>query len=343
MTFYELGPDEQMRHMHAFAQEALTQWPGKYEQLTLIKYRENAVFSAYDEGGDRVAVRVHRPGYHSDQALASELSWMESLAGQGLRVPGVVPAASGELFVRINHSPVPEDRQVDMLEWLDGVPIGAIEGPSEHSEEQLIDIYRQAGAMAAELHLRTERWDKPANFIRHAWDVEGLIGSEPFWGPFLELDGLSGEQRDCLIKASTLARKQLEKLGTGSDCYGLIHADFVPENLLLSKKGLTLIDFDDAGFGWYMFELATALFFQLEEPAYPELEAALIEGYTSVRNAGISRDLFPLFYFLRSVTYLGWVHTRKDTDTARELTGMFIEKAYRLALDFIQDAAEGHE
>lgn len=335
MGFYDLGADEQMRHMLAFAKEALKSWPGEYDRLELIKYRENAVFSAYCEDGGRVALRIHRPGYHSDQALSSELSWMEALAKDGLRVPGVVPAKNGNLFVHVGCAPVPETRQVDMLEWLDGEQIGGIEGPSERSSEEMIGIYRQAGALAADLHLRTERWAKPSGFVRHAWDAEGLVGVQPFWGPYLDLEGLTSEQRTRLMEASALARAHLAELGTGGDRYGLIHADFVPENLLISDAGLTLIDFDDAGYGWYMFELATALFFHLDEPNYEALETALLEGYLSVRDRGVSKDLFPLFHFLRSVTYLGWVHTRKDTQTAREMTPMFIDKALGLANAYV--------
>ena len=39
----------------------------------------------------------------------------------------------------------------------------------------------------------------------------------------------------------------------------MIHADLVPENVLVDGDSIRLIDFDDAGFGWHHFEIATAL------------------------------------------------------------------------------------
>ena len=50
------------------------------------------------------------------------------------------------------------------------------------------------------------------------------------------------------------------------DRFGLIHGDLVPENILIHAARLRIIDFDDAGFGWHMFELASSLYFIRREP-----------------------------------------------------------------------------
>ena len=64
----------------------------------------------------------------------------------------------------------------------------------------------------------------------------------------------------------------------------MIHADFVAENLMVDGDSVRLIDFDDAGFGWHLFELATALYFEMEEEHYPDAYRALIEGYREYRT-----------------------------------------------------------
>ena len=40
---------------------------------------------------------------------------------------------------------------------------------------------------------------------------------------------------------------------------GLIHADMVHENILIDGSSLVIIDFDYCGFGYRLFDLATAL------------------------------------------------------------------------------------
>ena len=68
------------------------------------------------------------------------------------------------------------------------------------------------------------------------------------------------------------------------------------------------------------------------EPHFADVEAALIEGYRTRRplSPATLRSL-PLFYAARGLTYLGWVHTRQETETARELTPTLIDLACEAA------------
>ena len=98
-------------------------------------------------------------------------------------------------------------------------------------------------------------------------------------------------------------------------------------------------DFDDAGFGWHMFELATALFWFRDEPDFSELAQALMRAYRAQRTLPDREiDALPLFTMLRGFTYLGWVHTRRGTEAARELTPMIVEIVCRLADEFLAGA-----
>ena len=138
------------------------------------------------------------------------------------------------------------------------------------------------------------------------------------------------------------ARKKLEALltdlGKGPEVYGLIHCDLLPENLLGSGDDIYLIDFDDAGYGWYLFEFATSLFFLLGEPYFDEVFNALIEGYRSERELPDEHlALLPAFFLLRAMVYLGWAHTRSETDTAKELTPMMVEATMEMAEAFISE------
>lgn len=331
--FYTLSDAEQGQRLQALAQEALKQWPGVYENLRLIKHRENAVFAARRDDGLPVAVRVHRHGYHSDARLASELAWMQALARDGLPVPMVMPTRDDALFTHASVKDVPEARQVDVLEWRPGAPLGASDEPLPYTPETSRAWFARAGALAARLHDHTRQWQPPALFERHAWDAEGLVGAAPLWGDFLALDLLTPEERALLRAARDRAALELAQFGTGPDRYGLIHADFVGENLLCHEDGLTLIDFDDCGYGWHMFELATALYFRSVDSDFPALAAAMLEGYT--QGHPCHADRLGLFLFLRGTTYLGWVQTRRETQTAREMAPFLIELACARARDYL--------
>ena len=116
----------------------------------------------------------------------------------------------------------------------------------------------------------------------------------------------------------------------------MIHADFVVENLLVEGDTVRLLDFDDAGFGWHLFELATALYFEMEEDFFPRAFDAMIAGYREHRELPDEQVAqMPLFFLARSFTYLGWVHTRSETQTAKELTPMLVSKCCGLARDYL--------
>lgn len=330
--FYTLSDTKQAVRLTRLAEAALTRWDGTFGAPELVKYRENAVFSVRCGDGSRVALRVHRHGYHSDAALRSELHWMAQLRDAGIGAPPVIPAADGSAFVHVGVDGVPEARQVDMLGWLPGAPIGSSETGLALAGDAGARLFHDLGALAAAVHNQSEAQLLPADFTRHSWCEEGLVGDEPLWGRFWELALLTDAERALLLEAREKAATALAALGRPASKFGLIHADFVPENVLHDQGTLRLIDFDDAGFGWHMFELATALFFLLDEPGYDELQAALLKGYRTTRPLSDEDEaLLPLFLFLRGTTYLGWVQTRSETQTAREIGPMLVERTCGLA------------
>lgn len=337
--FYQLSEQQQAQAMVTLATAALPRWGLAGCQLALIKYRENAVFRVDTPDGNRFALRIHRYGYHSDEALRSELQWMNALDEAGIAVPLIVPTRDGELFAATQVDEVPELRQVDLFQWVDGDQLGSLE-EGLGSSETVANVYTTIGTLAARLHNQACNWTPPAEFTRHAWDVDGLVGSEPFWGPFWELSSLTTEERALLLQAREQVRSDLSDYAAApgsADSYSMIHADFVAENLMVDGDSVRLIDFDDAGFGWHLFELATALYFEKGEDHYPIARSALIAGYREHRPLSDAQLAYlPLFLLARSFTYLGWVHTRAETQTARELAPMLVAKACGLAREYLK-------
>lgn len=304
--------------LERLAAVALRSWRRQPREISLVKMRENAVFRVVDEQGDAFALRIHRQGYHDDDALGAELQWMAALRQDGIEVPRVVPAHDGRLFVSVDSEECPGARQVDLFEWIDGRALGTSEAGLRGELADVGRTYRVVGRLAASLHDHTAKWPLPAGFRRHCWDLEGLVGEHPFWGRFWELPALGVEERRLLLRARDRARIDLQSFarqpGAGRH-YGLIHADLVPENLLLTDQGeVRLIDFDDAGFGWHLFDLATALYFVQDGVGGGAAKDGLIAGYRARRPLSEAHlAALPLFMALRGFTYLGWAHTRPAT------------------------------
>lgn len=316
-----------MQDSEAIALAALPFWNLPIQQPELVQHRENTVFSVRDALGARFALRIHRSGYHSATALRSELLWMAELSRAGLEVPNPLPARNGQVSVEVKAGSI-----VDLLSWLDGKPLGATGKPLDRESDEIAQIFTAVGRQMAELHNISDRWQRPDDFSRHTWDAEGLVGDEPFWGRFWELEDLTADQSLLLIDARELLRTELPRPGKEDLDYGLIHADLVRENILVFGNSVRFIDFDDAGFGWRLFEIATALIKNRAEPDYPALKAALIDGYRqnrSLSDADLAR--LPLFELARSLTYLGWAQQRRNEPGMDQRLPRMIAQAIELA------------
>ena len=79
-------------------------------------------------------------------------------------------------------------------------------------------------------------------------------------------------------------KQVMDEWGKGPEVYGLIHADLgLDANVLFWGGEARAIDFDDSGFGYYVYDLGIALDKCQEDEALPLYREALLEGYTLVR------------------------------------------------------------
>ena len=288
------------------------------------------------DGRDAV-LRVHRHGYHSDAALRSELAWLEALHADGIAVPAAIPSVAGAPFEIVQGAGVPEPRQVDMLTWMPGIPIGTLEEGLNPAIADVHAVFAGVGRLCARLHNQTETWTPPAGFTRHAWDREGLVGPEPLWGRFWEAAVLGTEERRLIERARASVHEALTAYGRSPRRYGLIHADFNLDNMLLDGERVIPLDFDDCGFGWHLFDLATVWTIYHGSDLAEAIRAGVVEGYRRERDLP-DEELahLPLFELARAFSYLGWVQTRSETASAQSLAAEVAQLVCTLAEAYLR-------
>lgn len=292
----------------AMALSALAHWGGVVEPPRLVCRRENVVFEARLRSGQHVALRLHRPGYQSRAAVEAELEWCEALAARGFATPRPVRAMNGRLTAHL------ERRSVSCVTWLEGAPIGAGDIPLSQDPDTVDAQGRALGRLLAQLHNLTDEGASPARFEREDWNAEALLGERPLWGPFWENPTLTPDETTLLLAAREKARAVLQIVQD----YGPIHADVLRENVLSGPEGYALIDFDDCGNGYRLYDLGTALVQAVGDPMLGRLAKALLVGYTSLRPVPAGQlALVPAFVALRSFASAGWVMTRVAPDDPR--------------------------
>ncbi|MGB0508103.1 MAG: phosphotransferase enzyme family protein [Pikeienuella sp.] len=306
------------------AERALAHWGLSGAELHLIAQRENHVYRVTTKAGGYFALRLHRPGYQTGNALRSELAWMQELVAKGIDAPKPIATTDGSLIIYA------EGYHIDMLSWLSGTQMGATAAGLQLEDRQA--TFRALGTLMAKVHQISDDWQRPPDFERMAWDREGLLGEDPVWGRFWANPHLTEPQSELFNAVRTKANQELIEHGDKLD-YGLIHADLVRENVLVSDTGLQLIDFDDSGFGFRLFDVCTTLLKNRDEPDFPTLQSAFVDGYVALRPLDIK--LIPLFMLLRSLTYVGWIIPRMAEPGADQRLRRFVATAAKLSQAYI--------
>ncbi len=281
----------------------LEHWSLANANITFIAHRENTVYRVDTVEGKSYALRIRRSGYRSDGEIHSELEWMAMLAREGMCVPMPVTTTDGTRLVSVNK------HRADLVTWLSGKPLGSSGKPLNLTDP--IATFRTLGKTAARLHRLSDQWVLPKGFERPGWHHDALLGESPLWGRFWDCSGLTTCDAALFSQFREAAGVALTDVHDSLDM-GLIHADLVGENILLQPTdpdAIGLIDFDDGAFGYRLFEIATALGKNVNDPQYPALRNALIKGYRELQPIDIS-DL-DLFMAIRAATYVGWSAARK--------------------------------
>lgn len=335
VQFEDLDRDDQLSAFEGIARKALPAWGLSPETpLALLSLSENATYRVDVPGGKPRVLRVHRAGYHTRKAIETELAWMAALQKDiGIKTPQAIQALDGRYVVTSgsDRDSGPGERFVDLFEFIEG------EAPDE---SELNAPFRRLGRTTALLHLHARNWQRPPFFERLVWDFDGCIGVGANWGDWRAAPGLGTEGRAVLEQAANVIRQRLDAFGNGPERFGLIHSDLRLANLLETGGETRVIDFDDCGLGWFLYDLASALSFIETRPDVPDLVEAWLSGYRSVSDLSAAEEAeIPTFILLRRMTLLAWIGSHPAADMAVEQGGSFAAGTVSLARDYLSRLA----
>ncbi len=325
-----LYQSEFLTRLEAGLHDTLPAWGfSKATEVTLLTVSENATFLARDpQRASPVVLRVHRPKYHTRAEIASELAWIEALrAAAAVETPALIPTRSGEMITAFQDGE--ETRHV--------VAFAFMEGSEPDADAGLAPGFRTLGEISARLHLHAQSWQTPPGFTRKTWSFETAFGPEPHWGPWRDALGLTPSGAEILQAALDQLAQRLDAYGTSADRFGLVHADLRLANLLARSDGLGVIDFDDCGYSWFMYDFAAAISFIERAPIVPDLQSAWLDGYQTIRALGPDDiDMLPDFILFRRILLTAWIASHRETETARD-AGMerYTEGTLQLAQSYL--------
>jgi Ser/Thr protein kinase RdoA (MazF antagonist) len=293
----------------------------------LCNVSENHTYRVDDpESGRRYALRVHRPGYRTARQIESELEWLDALRADGAVDTCVaVPAPTGERVIKVSHDELGEHNVV-LFDWLPGAE------PDPEGDE-VIAGFRMLGAVSARMHAHARAWNRPGGFDRPSWDYEHTLGTRGHWGAWQDGLGIGPEERGLLARLDAAIAGRLAAYGRTPERFGLVHADIRLANLLVDDGHVRVIDFDDSGYAWFMYDFATTVSFMEDHPRVPELRDAWLEGYRSVAPLAAAEEAeLDTFVMLRRLLLVAWIGSHHTFATeAAELGAGFTAGTCALA------------
>ena len=316
------------------APAAMSRWalpPGS--TAALVNHSENQTWRIDGPDGHPVAgLRLHRPGYHSEAAIRSELAWTAALARDaGLRTPRALPARDGDLVQSLPGEDGGPARHAVLFRWLPG---------SEPEEDgDLSRVFETLGGLSARMHAHARGWRRPDGFVRQTWDHGSMLGGDGIWGRWQDGPGLDAPGLRLLSRAADNIGQALRSFGRAADRFGLVHADIRLANLLVGDDEVCVIDFDDCGFGWFLYDCATALSFIEHRPGAPALVESWLAGYRREAEPPVgAAAMIPSFVMLRRMLLVAWIGSRAETGLAREMGPDFSRGTCDLAEAYLSAA-----
>jgi len=280
--------------------------------LQLINLSENATYRVDDAAtGSKWALRVHREGYHSRTAIASELEWLTALKASGAAItPTPILGKDGEFIQTVAQEGLPRPRNVVLFAWEEGEEPAATDAVG----------FEALGETAACMHAHVRTWQRPSWFERHTWDFETSLGKRPHWGGWQDGMGITAEALEAFGETVRLIERRLERFVKTPDRFNLIHGDMRLANLLADRSTIKVIDFDDCGFSWFLYDCATTVSFFEDNPEVPELLKAWVRGYRRFGALSAEEEAeIDSFVMLRRLLLVAWIGSHAETELAQSM------------------------
>ncbi len=302
--------------------------------VRLLNVSENATYLVEDPEQGPSILRVHRLGYHTLPEIESELAWMDALRAEaGVRTPRIVPALDGRRVSTTTDPSSGEQRYCVRFEYLPG------REPVQHG----IEHFGELGEITARMHRHARQWVRPPWFTRFHWDYEAACGDRARWGRWQDGAGVGVQEHDVLGRLDVTLRARLARFGTGPQRYGLVHADTRLANLIVADGArgtggdgnvgtVSVIDFDDSGFGWYLYDAGTSVSFFEHQPQVPELLDSWLTGYRRVLSLPAEDEAeIWTFILFRRLLLVAWIGSHAAVDIAQELGAGYTRDSCDLA------------
>lgn len=319
-AYFDQPQELVIKELEHFSREILKRYPIEVKSALCVNYEYNATLKIEAKDGERFALRINTNSPRTPENLRAEIAWVSFLAEDGrVKVPQPIENLDGEFHTSILHEPSGRTFYCVLYSWLDGEEL-----EDEPTDEQLMAM----GVAMATMHVLAPAFVLPAGASLSTF-------SDPLWWTddylLSEKSVLGAEAKSLISDALAAIKAGVEKLYADSKPI-LIHADMHGGNVLWHEGALSVIDFDDSGFGLPIQDLATALYY-LDTP---EQDAAFRRGYQSIAPVPeCSEQEMKMLFLQRRIILLNYLYETSNLEH-RSMIPEYQEETLRRIKNFLE-------
>lgn len=291
------------RYNETILDEARLRYGIEPDRIELLDGFESFMYE-FERDGRSYILRLSHSLRRGEELICGEVDWINYLAAGGAAVARAVESVSGRLVEHI------DDGHGDRF-----LATAFVRAPGRHpaKADWTSDFCIRYGQLLGRIHALSKHYE-PARpeWRRLNWDDPLMLDVERF---------LPHSDTGVLARYQALI-EQIGRLGrTDPESYGLIHQDAHAGNFFITDDGtITLFDFDDCVYSWYINDIAIVLFYAImgkgdERDFTGWFLPHFLEGYLSETSlAGrLLRDI-PQFLKLREIDLYAVIHRSFDVD-----------------------------
>ena len=319
--FFDQPEDVVIRHLEVFSLQILSEYPIDVKSAVSINYEYNATLKVETTDGQLFALRINTNSPRTPENLRAEIAFVRFLAEDGrVKVPHPIENREGNFYTSILHEASGRMFHCVLYSWILGEEL-----EDEPTDEQLSAL----GVAMATMHVAAQDFELPEGSSLPTFD-------DPLWWTedFLlsEKSILDAEAKDLISRALSAIKSGVAKF-YASETPILIHADMHGGNVLWYENSLSIIDFDDCGFGFPLQDLATALYY-LDTP---EQDAALRRGYESIAPVPeCSEKEMKMLFLQRRIVLLNYLYETSNLEH-RSMIPEYQEETLRRIKNFLAE------
>ena len=299
LTFFDQPEEIVVKELESFSREILASYPIEVNSAVSINYEYNATLKIEATDGQLFALRINTNSPRTPENLMAEIAFVRLIAADGrIKVPQPIQNTDGGFYTSVFHEPSQRTFHCVLYSWIEG---------QEFEDEPTDDQLKAMGVAMATMHLVAPRFELPHGATLPTFD-------DPLWWTedFLlsEKSVLDAEAKELISRALAAIKDGVAKFYEGATPI-IIHADMHGGNVLWNEDHLSVIDFDDCGFGLPIQDFATALYYF----DTPEQDAAFKEGYKSVAPLPeCSERELKMFFLQRRIVLLNYLYETSNLE-----------------------------